>query len=197
MLRGFAQVGGARGPLLASFPQGLEPAGAHREIGSGQGLGRYGVAGSYTLIPLLSSSSLLLQSGTGAPCPAFLLAPNQFFLLWWPTAAPCSTTTAATTVHGSHCMEKSDKRVRVTEAPASPRNCSDSHSCCESFPNTALLSGAGLRQQSSQLLKLCPFRSRACILTPCLSLQLHSGWPSTELWRPWFCSSTLPIAPWL
>lgn len=64
-------------------------------------------------VPLLPSSPLLLQGGAGSPGPALLLASNQFFLLWGPTAAPCPTATtaaataAATTIHRSHWVKRS------------------------------------------------------------------------------------------
>lgn len=73
---------------------------------------RRGAQGSR--LPLLPSGPLLLQRGAGPPGPALLLASNQFFLLWGPTAAPRSTATTAaataaatTTVHRSHWAERS------------------------------------------------------------------------------------------
>lgn len=78
----------------------------------GPGAGPVAV-GSQRPVPLLPSSPLLLQGGAGSPGSALLLASNQFFLLWGPTAAPRPTATtaaataAATTIHRSHWAKRS------------------------------------------------------------------------------------------
>lgn len=140
------RLGALEDHCLLPSPRALSLQGTGRQ-GQGKGWQVQGGRQLYT-VPLLSSSSFLLQSGTGAPCPAFLLAPNQFFFLWWSTAAPCSTATTATTVHGSYCVERSDKsvtrgpflgshRAQGTILIATP---------AKSFPKTPLLSGHGLSQ---------------------------------------------------
>lgn len=105
------------------LPPGPSACGGHQRWGfgcPGPGGRARGWAGLQGPIPLLSSSPLLLQRGAGPPGPALLLAPNQFFLLWGPTAAPRPT---ATTIHGSHWAERNhsitaSRRVCACWAPS-------------------------------------------------------------------------------
>lgn len=86
------------------------PSGGHGPGGRARG-------GLQPPIPLFSFSLLLLQGGAGPPGPAFLLAPNQFFLLWGPASAPGATATtaaAAATIHRSHWPGKATWLLGLT-----------------------------------------------------------------------------------